>query len=221
MSTGTHEQRNSLLSKLGWALAGIVATGLGGIILAAAVLEFGLFNVAASTAHLPEVTWFVHRVMIHSVQHRARGISAPASVAPSEVAAGYCEYRAHCQMCHGGPGVARDKWANGVNPPPPYLVDSRARWTTNQLYWIVSNGVKMTAMPAWSASMSNRQIWSVVSFVETAPKLSAGTYLKWGKSPGCPSASDVVAALGPAGTPANLPPSLANSRGKPALLPRR
>jgi len=191
-------------SHLRAALVGVAACAVGGILAAAAVLQFGLFNVAASTAHLPEVTWFVHRVMIHSVGNRSHGIDAPVSVSPTAVAAGFCEYRAHCQMCHGAPGIARDKWANGINPPPPYLIDAPRRWAPNELYWIVGNGVKMTAMPSWNASMTKGQIWSLVAFLEASPRMPPRTYRQWAAGKTCPAPAEVIAALRADPRPASL-----------------
>ncbi len=33
-------------------------------------------------------------------------------------------------------------------PTPPFLIDASARWNHAELFRIVHNGVKMTAMPA-------------------------------------------------------------------------
>jgi cytochrome c553 len=95
-------------------------------------------------------------------------------------------------MCHGGPGVARDAWANGLNPTPPYLIDSHSHWTPQELYWIVSKGVKMTAMPSWKMSMSDKQMWSIVAYLENMPKIPPGAYRSWALSGECPSGADLV-----------------------------
>ena len=39
--------------------------------------------------------------------------------------------------------------SKGMNPQPPLLADAAKQWRTNQLFWIIKNGVKMTGMPAF------------------------------------------------------------------------
>jgi cytochrome c1 len=50
------------------------------------------------------------------------------------------------------------------------------RWTTAQVYWIISNGVKMTGMPAWRTRLSDDDVWAVTAFVARLPALSKQDY---------------------------------------------
>lgn len=177
------------------AAAGAASVVLAGIVASVLVLEFGWFDIAAADAHLPFVRWFVHRVMIHGVGQRAPRVQVPATVPVAVVAGGLCQYQQHCQMCHGGPGVARSTWANGLNPAPPYLIDARSRWTPQELYWIIAKGVKMTAMPSWKMSMSDKQIWSIVAYLENMPRVPASAYRKWSAAGQCPAPAEVMKAL--------------------------
>lgn len=175
--------------------AGAASVIVGAIVLAILVLEFGWFDIAAGDAHMPFVRRFVHGVMTHGVAQRAPHVRVPASVPAAVVATGLCEYREHCQTCHGGLGVARDRWASGLNPPPPYLVDARARWSASELYWIISKGVKMTAMPSWKMSMRDDEIWSIVAYLENMPRVPAGAYRGWAIARVCPTTGEVMKAI--------------------------
>ncbi|MGJ0531920.1 MAG: c-type cytochrome [Methylocystis sp.] len=42
-----------------------------------------------------------------------------------------------------------------------------------ELFWIIKNGVKMTAMPAFGPTHQDEQIWNIVAFVRRLPRLSA------------------------------------------------
>jgi mono/diheme cytochrome c family protein len=163
--------RKLLALLAGGVLLAIIVELLGGL----AVEHLGLFDVSASTAHPNVVRQIVHRTMVQSVERQATA-TAPRQVEPRMLVAGLCAYRDHCESCHGGPAVARSAWANGLYPTPPYLIDARNRWTPSQLHWIVSNGIKMTAMPAWRASMADRDIWNVVAFLDALPRLSGREY---------------------------------------------
>jgi mono/diheme cytochrome c family protein len=142
---------------------------------AAAVVELGLYDVRATTPHDPAVAWTIHSAMIHSVRLRA-GHSSFGPVDPEEAAEGFRLYDDHCTLCHGGPSVDRADWVSGVTPTPPYLIDASRRWTPAQLHFIISGGVKMTSMPAWRSTLSDRQIWSLVSFLEVLPYISGDQY---------------------------------------------
>jgi mono/diheme cytochrome c family protein len=67
---------------------------------------------------------------------------------------------------------------SALTPPPPYLLSSARRWTAPQLFVIVHDGLKMTAMPAWGEFMSDQQTWNVVAFLEVLPETSAADYAR-------------------------------------------
>jgi mono/diheme cytochrome c family protein len=154
------------------ALAVVAALGL-------LFMRSGIYDVAASKPHDRLVAWITHRTMIHSVRRHASGIAAPAAFRPEQLVAGFCDYDRHCVACHGGPAVGRRIWANGMTPGPPYLIEASREWTRSELFWITRHGLKMTAMPAWQLTLSDRQIWNVVAFLEALPHLPPQTYGRW------------------------------------------
>jgi len=160
----------------------IVAAGCGIALVMFAVLLFvrsGQYNVGATSPHTEFTEWLTHDTMIHSVRRHAKSVTSPESFTPDQVAAGFCEYETHCVACHGAAGVARQQWVSGFEPAPPYLLDVDQRFTPPQLFWIVKNGIKMTAMPSWRNQMSDAQIWNVVAWLEASEKLPPQTYVRW------------------------------------------
>ena len=158
-----------------WAAGGVcalIAMGIGALV----VIEGGLFNATASTPHNPIVAVAAHTAFIRSVQVKAAGVAAPAQFTPAEVRAGFRDYDVSCAVCHGAPGIAQARWVSGMTPPPPYLEDSARRWRPRELYWIVGQGAKMTAMPAWAEVRSKGQVWDLVAFLEALPYLTPADY---------------------------------------------
>jgi mono/diheme cytochrome c family protein len=153
-----------------WAVAGLIGAAAG-----LSVMEFGLFNATASMPHWPLVSLAAHRAFVTSVRARAGWMPTP-TITPAEVTAGFRQYDHDCVGCHGGPGISRGDMAAGMTPTPPYILDAAHHWTPAQLYWILAEGVKMTAMPSWRASRTNVQVWNVVAFLEALPYLSADEY---------------------------------------------
>jgi mono/diheme cytochrome c family protein len=153
-----------------------------------AFVKLGVYNVGASQRHTKFTQWITHDTMINSVEVRARGISPPAWTSADQLLAGYCAYETHCVACHGAAAVARQPWVAGMEPSPPYLLDISQRFTPGQLFWIVKNGIKMTGMPAWGDSLSDRQIWNVVAWLEASEKLPPQTYVRLRGVKACPPA---------------------------------
>ncbi len=154
-----------------WLLGGVVLTlaalGAGCLV----VIETGAFDARASTPHDIVTAWATHTTMIHSMRRAAKGVHAPATFTPEQTIAGLRIYEDKCLACHGGPGVARAAWVQGMNPSPPFLLDASRHWTRAQLFAIVKNGVKMTGMPAWGPTQSDAQTWEVVAFLEAMPQM--------------------------------------------------
>jgi len=166
--------RNILLIWLaGIATAGVCA-GAGALV----VVEGGLFDATASDPHSPIVAWATHTAMVRSVQLRAASIAAPSRFTQAQIEAGLRDYDWACSSCHGAPGVARAAFADGMTPSPPYILDAPRHWRARELYWIVGQGVKMTAMPAWAPSRTEAQLWNLVAFLEAAPDLSPRDYAR-------------------------------------------
>lgn len=144
-----------------------------------AFVKSGLYDVAASRRHTKFTQWITHETMIHSVRRNAAHLSPPAWTSGAQLVAGYCAYETHCVACHGAAAVARQQWVSGMEPQPPYLLDVTEKFTPAQLFWIAKNGIKMTSMPAWGDSMSDRQIWNVVAWLEASRNLPPQAYVRW------------------------------------------
>lgn len=158
--------------------AGAASALVAGGVAAAITIAMGLYDAGAATQHGPVAAWFFHTVFTRSAVHHAAADAAPPRFTRAEVEAGFRQYRQDCVQCHGAPGVGRAPWVGGMTPTPPYLVDMGSRWTPAQLHWIVANGVKMTGMPAWRVSRSDRQIRAVVAFLEALPEMTADDYAR-------------------------------------------
>jgi Cytochrome C oxidase, cbb3-type, subunit III len=52
------------------------------------------------------------------------------------------------------------------------------RWQPAELFWIVRNGVKMTAMPSFAKHLSDQEIWGVVGFIQRLPGMPDVEYAR-------------------------------------------
>ena len=156
----------------GGAAAGVLA-GVGGL----AIVEFGLYDIAAAQQHNEIVSWALHKTFQQSVRLRA-GSGLSARFTEAQVVSGFKQYQDDCMMCHGGPGVARADWVKGLEPTPPFLLEAGERWTPAQLTYILEKGIKMSAMPSWGATRSTEQVHDIVAFIVALPGISPARFAR-------------------------------------------
>jgi hypothetical protein len=82
-----------------------------------------------------------------------------------------------CAICHGVPGEEPSPIRQGLSPAPPKL-DSRQTQKRSDagLFWIITNGIRMTGMPAFGRSHNDEELWSIVAFLRLLPKLKPEEY---------------------------------------------
>ena len=148
------------------------------VVLSILFIYSGFYNVAATYPDKAPVAWLLSTTMDKSVQRHAKGIKAPALDAPAMIQAGFRHYQEDCVMCHGAPGVRIGEVGRGLNPEPPELTEAAGDWKPNELFWITKNGVRMSGMPAWGVTNSDKAIWEIVAFTQKLPSMSSDEYRK-------------------------------------------
>jgi mono/diheme cytochrome c family protein len=132
----------------------------------------GWYNIGAIDQHWQITYKVLEYGLRYSVRHHAREVVTP-KFTDAMANRGAQVYARHCVQCHGAPGVAPKMAMLALQPSPGPLVHMARRWQPNELYWLVANGVKMTAMPAWRFRLNDEDLWSVVAFIGELPKLSS------------------------------------------------
>lgn len=166
-----------------------IAIGISGLLAALAgigltVVYTGAYNVAATEEHISVTRWAFDTTMHQSIKHRAQEVKALEGVTPAVLAKGASAYKSMCQHCHAGPGTERDKWADGMRPRPPHLVEAATEWTSGEIFWIVKHGIKMSGMPAFGPTHDEAEIQAIASFVKELPAMTPERYASLGKDPG-------------------------------------
>lgn len=162
-------------------LAAGVAMGVAGTVLLAigvwlAIAYTGAYNVAASEMHSDVVRWTFDTTMHRSVARRAGRVELPEDPSDDLLRNGAQHYDHSCVHCHGSPGGDPAQWSRGMRPEPPHLVEAATEWTPEEIHWIVTNGVKMTGMPAFGDHHSREEITALTAFVSALPGLTAEDY---------------------------------------------
>jgi len=94
-------------------------------------------------------------------------------VVPTEenIVAGAHLYLDHCAGCHGVPSNPDTQFARSFNPPVPGFFRDAPDMPDNQNFYIIQHGVRWSGMPAWNKTLSDTQIWQVVTFMANIEKL--------------------------------------------------
>lgn len=160
----------------------VVAASLGAAIVIAMVsaaffVYSGLYDVSAASGHNTVVAWLLHTTYEQSLhRHAATGNVPQNLLSDANIRAGAQIYRATCAQCHGAPDEALSPVGQGIMPLAPKLLGAARRNNPPIMYWVIKNGVKMTAMPAFGKAFSDAQIWQVAAFLNKGRGISALDY---------------------------------------------
>jgi len=154
---------------------------LGGVILSAVVVVGGLYAymasgrapVATSEPPLP-MEEFLAKTVLHARLDRDAHVQPELKPTPAVLVAGAHIYRQDCAACHGLPGQPIPVIARGMFPKPPQLFaadEMVADDPPGVTFWKAKNGIRLSAMPGFHASLSDEQLWQVSLLLAHADKL--------------------------------------------------
>ena len=147
-----------------------------GLVGAAALVGFGLYNVSAIAGHLPGVSWVLNTTFRNSADLRAPDASQVPPLTDDMAAVAARHYDAACRPCHASPGERRTWTMRSMVPEPPHIVEAVDGWEPQHLFWIALNGVKMTGMPHWPAENRRDEAWMMAAFLDRVDTMSPAEY---------------------------------------------
>ena len=85
--------------------------------------------------------------------------------------AGKAVYQTNCASCHGDSGKGDGPAGANLNPKPADLTEPAKNDSDGQILWHVSEGAAAgepgSAMPAWKGTLTQDQIWQVITYLRT------------------------------------------------------
>ena len=103
----------------------------------------------------------------------ARELKNPFPITAESEAAARAHWADHCASCHALDGSGNTVIGRNLYPPAPDMKDTQTQELTDgELFYIISNGVRFTGMPAWGGEDSPEEIWQLVSFIRRLPTLT-------------------------------------------------
>jgi mono/diheme cytochrome c family protein len=106
-----------------------------------------------------------------SADRHAPNQKNPMQPADENLVEGAKIYLNHCAGCHGLPSNPDSQFGRSFFPPVPQFFKDAPDMPDNQNFYITQHGIRWTGMPAWSKTLNEQQIWTVVTFLSRIEKL--------------------------------------------------
>ena len=155
---------------IGFLIALAVAVAIGAAIVIFLVMP-RLYWGAIGKPSTPE-RWIAHYVLGQWVVNNATASQNPIPPTPGNLKAGEQAYDRHCAFCHGLDGSARNEPHADFYPPIARLAHGVADKSDGEVYYIVANGIRMSAMPGFGATHPPDEIWRMILWVRHFPHLT-------------------------------------------------
>lgn len=156
-----------------WFGFGIVATLV--VLSAAAYVYFeqGFVDTRANIPMGMADSW-LGTAMDASTERHAPKVNNPIAPTEANLVAGAQLYRDKCAGCHGSPINQDSDFGRSFYPHVPQFFGHDAPdMPENQNFYIIKNGVRFTAMPAWGNVMADSEIWQVTDLLANLKRLPA------------------------------------------------
>ena len=164
--------------ELKWIVGIFAGLAIIGAIAAFGAMSLGLITIAARPPHTALTTDVLHYTFKRSTARAGSEVTVPDDLnSPARVALGIQHYDNVCSSCHGGPDLGQSPIALSMRPRPQHLASVVDQFSDEQLFVILRDGVRFSAMPAWPASENFDEIWSVVAFLRALPTMSNADYI--------------------------------------------
>jgi mono/diheme cytochrome c family protein len=152
----------------------LLAMAIGLIVAAAVILFLVLPRMQWSATARPSAAegWVARYVLGNWVRSGASREHDPIPSTPQNLRDGEREYDEHCAVCHGFDGSAKNRVGGDFYPPIARLARGAPDLSDGQIFFIVSNGIRMTAMPGFGPQHSPDELWKIILWVRHLPNLT-------------------------------------------------
>jgi mono/diheme cytochrome c family protein len=152
-------------------LLGILATLVALFVAGLIVVKTGRVDFSADQTPSDTEKHFAMSAVDASTGRHAPDVKNPLTANEATLVSGADLYMNHCAGCHGLPSNRDSVFANSFNPPVPVFFKDAPDMPENQNFYIIQHGVRWTGMPAWNKTLSDTQIWQLVTFLSNIEKL--------------------------------------------------
>ena len=173
-------------------ILGVVLTLSVALIGAYALVQSGLIPANADAKPGQMETWMARTSLDATLRSDAPKDQNPVALTDQNLMNGVHLFAQNCAVCHGSAqGVeSASPIAKGLYPKPPQLAtDGVEDDPEGYSFWKIKHGIRLTAMPSFRYSLSDRQIWTLALFLKHMDKLPPAVQPAWQQVRNWPIAS--------------------------------
>lgn len=143
-----------------------------------AIVLNGRVDVSADGEHKDLIDRTLTTIRQNAVARSASTIedATPSLESTEDLHATVIAYEEMCATCHAAPGEPPSLIAQGLNPVPPDLAEAAHSRSSEEIFWVIRNGIRMTGMPAWGKTHADKDLWPLVALIKRFPQFEPGEY---------------------------------------------
>src|SRR5690242_3816189 len=142
-------------------------------------LTLGYLGVRADVSPSSFESNYAMKFLDASVDRHAPPGDSPVQPTEANLRDGMHLYQDNCAMCHASPQHPEKKFGHPFHPPVPDFLKDAPDMEENANFYIIKHGVRWSGMPAWGNTLSDQQIWTLVTFLGHMGKLPAAVEQEW------------------------------------------
>jgi mono/diheme cytochrome c family protein len=127
-----------------------------------------------------EEPWAIEIILARSarrlaIPESAYGAANPVTPTPQVLADARTHFADHCAVCHANDGSGDTPIGRNLYPKAPDMrEDATQSLTDGELFYIITNGIRLSGMPAWGAGGpdDDHGSWGLVHFVRHLSDIS-------------------------------------------------
>jgi mono/diheme cytochrome c family protein len=119
--------------------------------------------------------WIARQLRHLAVPGSQRSATNPIPSTPDILREARSHFADHCAICHANNGSGQTPIGRNVYPKSPDLrAPDTQTMSDGELFYIIHNGIRFTAMPAWGKKRAEDDVdsWKLVHFIRHLPHLT-------------------------------------------------
>jgi thiosulfate dehydrogenase len=170
----------------------LILSFLAGIILTLAVLVGGAYYavtaglIPANADSQPSSLerWVANTSLDVALKRETEGLQNPVQASDENLIAAVHLYANNCAICHGSSDGKPSNLAQGFYIDAPQLAKDGVEDDPEAVsFWKIEHGIRFTAMPSFTTTLKDDEIWKIAIFLKQMDKLPPAVDAEWKKVP--------------------------------------
>jgi thiosulfate dehydrogenase len=147
-----------------------------------ALLKTGLIPAKLDAEPSALETWMARTSLGATMDRLAPTERNPVAATEQNLTEGVHLFAQNCAVCHGSAAgdASASPIAKGLFQKPPQLATEGVEDDPEgESFWKIKHGIRLTGMPAFGSSLSDKQIWTLAVFLKHIDKLPPSAQQAW------------------------------------------